>query len=219
MDIRIIIGFFIHLDKYLMLIIDKFGIYSYLILFLIIFAETGFVVTPFLPGDSIIFAAGTFTAMGSFNIIPLYLILVIAAILGDTINYWIGHKIGPEIFRKDTRFIKKEHLEKTKAFYEKHGGKTIILARFIPIVRTFAPFVAGVGLMNYTKFLIFNITGGVLWVSLFLFLGYFFGNIKFVKDNFELTVLFIILVSVVPVITEFIKSRKKFDEVKVSDKS
>ena len=216
MNIKIFIDFFIHLDKYLGIIIDKFGVYSYVILFLIIFMETGFVVTPFLPGDSILFAVGALSALSYFKIFNIYIHLLIAAILGDTVNYWIGHKIGPKIFSIDTRFIKKEYLEKTKRFYEKHGGKTIILARFVPIIRTFAPFVAGVGVMNYSKFLLFNVIGGVLWITLFLFLGYFFGNIPFVKEYFEYAVLIIILVSIIPILFEVIKSKSKkkvIDEV------
>ena len=202
-----LIDYFLHLDKYLGLAIERFGAFSYALLFLIIFMETGFVVTPFLPGDSLIFASGTLSALGHFDILTLYILLVIAAVLGDTVNYWIGHKIGPKIFEKDSRFIKKRHLEKTKSFYEKHGGKTIILARFVPIVRTFAPFVAGIGLMNYPKFLSFNFIGGFLWVSIFLFLGYFFGNIQFVKDHFELVVLLIILISILPMIFELVKHK------------
>lgn len=209
MLLKNIIDIFIHLDKYLGLIIDRFGSLTYIILFFVIFMETGFVVTPFLPGDSIVFAVGTFSAMGFLHIIPMYVLLLSAAILGDTANYWIGHKIGPKIFEKDSRFIKKEYLEKTKAFYEKHGGKTIILARFVPIIRTFAPFVAGVGIMNYRKFLTYNIVGGFLWITLFLFLGYFFGNIPFVKEHFEYAVLLIVLISLVPMIIEYIKAKRE----------
>ncbi len=209
MLLKNIVDIFIHLDKYLGLIIDKFGIFSYVILFFVIFMETGFVVTPFLPGDSIVFAVGTFSAMGFLHLIPMYVIFLSAAILGDTANYWIGHRIGPKIFEKDSRFIKREYLEKTKAFYEKHGGKTIILARFVPIVRTFAPFVAGVGIMNYRKFLTYNVVGGFLWITIFLFLGYFFGNIPFIKKNFEYAVLFIILVSVIPMVIEYIKAKRE----------
>ncbi len=208
MVLKNILDIFLHLDKYLEIIIQRFGSLTYIILFFVIFMETGFVVTPFLPGDSILFAVGAFSAMGYFKIITVYIMLFIAAVLGDTVNYWIGHSIGPIIFEKDTRFIKKEYLEKTKKFYEKHGGITIILARFIPIIRTFAPFVAGVGIMNYGKFIFYNVIGGFLWVSLFLFLGYFFGNIQFVKDNFELTIIVIILISVVPVILEAFKAKK-----------
>lgn len=208
MSLHNIFDLFIHLDKYLAILIEKFGIFSYLILFFIIFMETGFVVTPFLPGDSILFAAGAFAALGSFNIFYLYLGLLFAAIIGDTVNYWIGHKLGQKIFEKENRFIKKEYLEKTKLFYQKHGGKTIILARFVPIVRTFAPFVAGVGIMKYSKFIAYNVIGGFLWVTIFLFLGYFFGNIQFVKDNFEITIFVIIGISVLPMVFEYIKEKR-----------
>jgi len=163
MDFKFLIDIFLHLDKYLGFVIDKFGVFTYIILFLIIFAETGFVVTPFLPGDSILFAVGALSAVGQLNILTLYVVILAAAILGDTVNYWIGYRIGPKIFENDNKYIKKEYLNKTKSFYEKHGGKTIILARFIPIIRTFAPFVAGVGIMNYRKFIIYNIFGGTLW--------------------------------------------------------
>ncbi len=209
MNISEILSFFLHLDKYLQIIIEKFGFFSYAVLFLIIFMETGFVVTPFLPGDSIIFAAGAFSAVGTFDVFSLFLILFIAAVLGDTVNYWIGHRIGPKIFERDSKFIKKEHLEKTKTFYKKHGGITIVLARFIPIVRTFAPFVAGIGVMDYKKFLSYNVAGGFLWVGLFLLLGYFFGNIPFVKENFELAIIVVVLVSVVPVVVEILKTKRK----------
>jgi|SRR3972149_10778214 len=214
MDFKFLIDIFLHLDKYLGFVIDKFGVFTYIILFLIIFAETGFVVTPFLPGDSILFAVGALSAVGQLNILTLYVVILAAAILGDTVNYWIGYRIGPKIFENDNKYIKKEYLNKTKSFYEKHGGKTIILARFIPIIRTFAPFVAGVGIMNYRKFIIYNIFGGTLWVTLFIFLGYFFGNIKFVKDNFELAIVAIIFISVVPVFFEIIKT--KLEKTKTS---
>lgn len=213
MDIKVIFTFFLHLDKYLQLIIERFGNITFAILFLIIFMETGFVITPFLPGDSILFAAGAFSALGFIKLVPLLIILFLAAVTGDTLNYWIGHAIGPNIFKKESRFIKKKYLDRTKAFYEKHGGITIILARFIPIIRTFAPFVAGVGVMNYGRFIIFNIIGGFLWVTLFTFLGYFFGNIQLVRDNFEFAVLIIIFISVVPVIVEVIKSKNEEGKV------
>jgi membrane-associated protein len=201
---------FLHLDKYLGQIISQYGTLTYLLLFLVIFMETGLVVTPFLPGDSLIFAAGTFAspALGSvLNIWVLWILLIAAAILGDTVNYWIGHAIGPRAFSGEVRFLKKEYLDRTHAFFEKYGGKTIILARFVPIVRTFAPFVAGVGEMTYGKFISYNVIGGVLWVTIFLWLGYFFGNLPFVQDHFSLIVIAIILISVMPAVYEFLKAR------------
>ncbi|KKR11541.1 MAG: hypothetical protein UT39_C0006G0047 [Candidatus Woesebacteria bacterium GW2011_GWA1_39_21] len=207
MNLKFVFDFIFHLDKYLLTIIDQYGVLTHVFLFLIIFVETGFVITPFLPGDSIIFAAGTFSALGYFTLLPLFLNLFLAAVAGDTVNYFIGKKIGPKIFERDSRFIKKEHLLRTRLFYEKHGGKTIILARFIPIIRTFAPFVAGVGIMNYKRFVFFNIIGAFLWVGLFLSLGYFFGNIPFIKNNFEATILVIILISIIPISIEVIKSK------------
>ena len=200
---------FFHLDKYLDILIKDFGVYSYVILFFVIFMETGFVVTPFLPGDSILFASGAFAALGSLNVFYVFIILFIAAILGDTVNYWIGYRLGPKVFEKDSKLIKREYLEKTKRFYEKHGGKTIVLARFIPIVRTFAPFVAGVGIMKYPKFILFNILGGFLWTAVFIFAGYYFGNIDFVKNNFEIVVLAIVFISIIPMILEVVKSKTK----------
>jgi len=169
--------------------------------------ETGLVVTPFLPGDSLILAAGSFAALGVLNPWLLFILLSLAAILGDTANYWIGHYIGPKAFSGNIRFLKKEHLDKTHEFYEKYGGKTIILARFVPIVRTFAPFVAGVGTMTYGKFITYNVVGGVLWVGLFTSLGYFFGNLPFVKENFEIAILAIIFISLLPMIYEFVKAK------------
>jgi membrane-associated protein len=206
--IKTIIDIFLHLDKNLANVISTFGIYTYVFLFLIIFCETGLVVTPFLPGDSLLFAGGTFAAIGSLDIWILYIIVLIAAILGDTVNYWIGHKFGPKVFTKNYRFLKKEHLEKTHKFYEKHGGKTIILARYIPIIRTFAPFVAGVGNMSYGKFISYNIIGGISWVSLFIFGGYFFGNIPIVRKNFEFVIIAIVFVSVLPAAIEYIKHKR-----------
>jgi membrane-associated protein len=202
-----LIDLFLHLDVYLDEIIRNFGIWSYAILFLVIFMETGFVVTPFLPGDSLLFTVGAFSARGSFNVWFIYILLFLAAIIGDTINYWIGNKIGPRVFEREYRFLNRSHLEKTQAFYEKHGGKTIVLARFVPIVRTFAPFVAGVGTMEYKRFVFFNIFGAFLWTTMFIFLGYFFGNIPFVQKNFELLVVAIIVISVLPMVVEFIRDR------------
>lgn len=207
--LKTILDFFLHIDKNLGLIIQTYGTLSYAILFFVIFMETGFVVTPFLPGDSLLFAAGALTAQGSFNILLLFVLLVLAAFLGDTINYWIGHFLGPKVFEKDHRFLKKEHLRKAQVFYEKHGGKAIILARFVPIIRTFAPFVAGIGTMNYPKFISYNLIGGIAWVTLFLFGGYFFGTIPFVQKNFELVMIAIVLISLVPILLEKLKSRGK----------
>lgn len=206
--IKEIIDFVLHLDKHLNNIILQYGTLTYLILFLVIFAETGLVFTPFLPGDSLIFAAGTFAAQGSFNVHILFLILAAAAIIGDTVNYWIGHYFGLKIFEKNSRFLKKEYLERTHKFYEKYGGKTIILARFVPIVRTFAPFVAGVGSMTYAKFISFNIIGGAVWCALFVYGGYYFGNLLFVKNNFSLVIILIIFVSIMPGITEYLRHKR-----------
>ena len=205
--VKTLVDLFLNLDKHLSVVIQTYGLWTYLLLFLIIFMETGFVVTPFLPGDSLIFAAGTFAGMGDLNIGLLFLLLAGAAILGDTANYWIGHYIGPKAFSGNIRFLKKEYLDRTHAFYEKHGGKTIILARFIPIIRTFAPFVAGVGKMSYGHFIAYNVVGGLAWVALFSFGGYFFGNLKIVQDNFAVVVVAIILISVMPMIYELVKSR------------
>lgn len=202
-----LIDLFLHLDKHLNEIILQYGALTYLILFLVIFAETGFVFTPFLPGDSLLFAAGTFAAIGSFNVHILFLLLSTAAIIGDSVNYWVGQYIGLKLFERKSRFLKKEYLDRTHKFYEKHGGKTIILARFIPIVRTFAPFVAGIGAMTYSKFLAYNIIGGILWCAIFIYGGYFFGNLSFVKNNFSFVIVAIILISVLPMLIEYLKHR------------
>ncbi len=196
------IDIFLHLDKHLNEIISQYGLWTYGILFFIIFMETGFVVTPFLPGDSLLFAAGTFAALGALNVYVLFALLATAAILGDTANYWIGHYIGERAYTGEIRWIRKEYLDRTHAFFEKHGGKTIFLARFVPIVRTFAPFVAGVGRMSYGYFISFNFFGGVVWVGLMLMAGYFFGNIPVIKHNFSLAILGIIAVSLIPVAWE-----------------
>jgi membrane-associated protein len=208
--VKSVIDFILHLDTHLSELIQSYGAWTYGILFIIIFFETGLVVTPFLPGDSLIFAAGTFAARGDLNIVLLFVLLAAAAIIGDTANYWIGKKLGPKVFQKEnSRIFKKEYLERTHNFYEKYGAETIIIARFIPIIRTFAPFVAGIGRMSYFKFLSYNIVGGIGWVALFSFGGYFFGNIPFVRKNFSLVIIAIILISLVPAFLEFLKHRKK----------
>ncbi|MFA6518237.1 MAG: DedA family protein [Candidatus Shapirobacteria bacterium] len=219
--IKTIIDFFLHIDKNLAWIIGAFGGWSYAILFLVIFVETGLVIMPFLPGDSLLFAAGALTAsLGVFNIFLLWGLMIMAAFVGDTVNYWIGHTIGSKAFDPNYRLkvfsyelrvskiLKPEYLIKAQGFYDKHGGKAIILARFVPIVRTFAPFVAGVSKMSYPKFLSFNLVGGALWVSAFVWGGYLFGNIPLVKDNFHYSVVLIVLISVVPIGVEWVKSRR-----------
>lgn len=202
-----VIDIFINLDVYLGDIIQRFGLWTYLILFMIIFAETGFVVTPFLPGDSLLFVAGTFAALGALDVKILYVLLLVAAIIGDTINYHIGQYIGPKVFAKEMRFLNKKNLLKTQAFYERHGGKTIIIARFIPIIRTFAPFVAGVGSMSYLRFLSFNVIGAFIWVTVALLGGYYFGNLPFVKDNFTLVIFAIIGTSLIPPVYAYLKKQ------------
>jgi len=199
--------FILHIDRHLSEIIADYGTWTYLILFTIVFIETGLVVFPFLPGDSLLFAAGALAATGSLNVWVVFGLLAAAAILGDTVNYWIGNRVGPRVFKEDVRFLKREHLERTQKFYEKHGGKTIFLARFIPIIRTFAPFVAGVGTMRYGKFIAYNVVGGLVWTSGFTFAGYFFGNIPIVRDNFGLVVIAIIVISVLPVVYELLQHR------------
>jgi membrane-associated protein len=208
--IKSVVDFVLHLDVHLSELIQTYGVWTYFILFVVIFCETGLVVTPFLPGDSLIFAAGTFAARGDLKVVVLFLVLAAAAVIGDTVNYWIGKIIGPKVFQKEnSRIFKKQYLERTHRFYEKYGAETIIIARFVPIVRTFAPFVAGIGRMTYGKFLSYNIVGGVAWVALFTFGGYFFGNIPFVKKNFSLVIIAIILISLLPMVYEFLKHRKK----------
>ncbi len=201
------VDIFLHLDKHLNTIIINYGIWTYLLLFLIIFCETGLVVTPFLPGDSLLFAAGALAASGSLHITVLLALLMIAAIGGDTINYWIGNVIGPRVFNERMRFLKREHLERTHQFYARYGGKTIIIARFIPIFRTFAPFIAGIGSMSYWRFISYNVLGGVVWIALFLLGGFFFGNIPVVQHNFTLVILAIIVISLLPPVYEFVRRR------------
>lgn len=213
MIFKTVLDFFLHIDEHLGWVIETYGVLTYGIMFAIIFMETGFVVTPFLPGDSLIFAIGIFAARGSFNQILIYLLLLLAAFLGDTVNYWIGHYVGPVAFEGKNRFLKKEHLNKAQKFYEKHGGKAIVLARFVPIVRTFAPFVAGIGKMDYGKFIFYNLLGGFLWVSLFMWAGYFFGNVPFVEHNFHYVMVVIILISIVPIGIEWWKAKHEKSEI------
>jgi membrane-associated protein len=202
------VDLFLHIDEHLNAVIDEYGAWTYAILFLIIFLETGIVVTPFLPGDSLLFAAGAFAAGGALEVSVLLVLLSAAAILGDSANYAIGSRVGPKVFQKeDVRFLNKKHLERTHGFYERHGGKTIIIARFVPIVRTFAPFVAGIGSMTYGKFLSYNVVGGILWVSIFVVGGYLFGNIAVVEDNFSFIIVAIVLISVMPAVVEYVRQR------------
>ena len=204
-----LVDYILHLERYLPILIQNFGLWTYLILFVIIFMETGFVVTPFLPGDSLIFAAAATAALAGskLQIGWLFVLFCLAAILGDTANYWIGHKIGPRAFSGDVRFLKKEYLDRTHTFFEKYGGKTIIIARFVPIVRTFAPFVAGVGEMTYLHFITYNIVGGIAWVTLFTVMGYGFGNLQFIQEHFSLVVIGIIILSVMPAVWEVMRAR------------
>jgi len=204
-----LIDFILHIDTYLSEIIANYGAWTYGLLFLVIFMETGFVVTPFLPGDSLIFAASTFAARGVLDPWILFLLLSFAAVAGDTVNYWIGHRIGGRAYSGEIRWIKKEYMDRTHAFFEKHGGKTIFLARFVPIIRTFAPFVAGISRMSYGFFLRWNIIGGITWVATFTLLGYFFGTIPFVEKNFELVIIAIVLISFIPAVVEAVKARRE----------
>lgn len=204
------IEIFLHLDKHIDTVVQNYGVWTYLILFLIIFCETGLVVTPVLPGDSLLFVVGAVAALGSLDLWLLFALLSVAAVLGDTVNYGVGHYIGPRVFLKTgSRIFKKEYLDRTHAFYEKYGGKTIILARFVPIVRTFAPFVAGVGAMSYTRFIAYNVIGGLSWISLFIFGGYLFGNIPAVKHYFSLVIIAIIIISILPGAVEFMRHRRR----------
>jgi len=206
--VHLFIDYFLHLDRHLNVVIQTYGMWTYAILFLIVFCETGLVVTPILPGDSLLFAAGAFAASGALQVQPLCVLLSIAAIGGDTVNYWVGHLVGPAIFQQQRiRFMKKEYLDRTHEFYERHGGKTIILARFVPIIRTFAPFVAGIGRMTYLHFITYNVVGGIAWIALFVLGGYFFGNIPLVKENFTLVILAIVFISILPGIIEFTRQR------------
>lgn len=208
----IVMEFILNLDKHLKELVSQYGFLTYGILFAIVFAETGLVVTPFLPGDSLLFASGAIAALGSFHLGIILITLMTAAVLGDTVNYWIGHFFGKKLVDNPRiRFINQEHIDKTEQFFEKYGGKTIILARFVPIVRTFAPFVAGVGSMEYGKFIAYNIIGGALWVSIFTLAGYFFGNMPFIQENFHYVIFTIIGLSLVPIGYEYVQRRRHPD--------
>ena len=205
--IKLMIDFVLHIDKYVGVLAETFGVFTYAILFLIIFLETGLVITPFLPGDSLLFVLGAFSAQGTFNVLLLFILLVIAAILGDSVNYWIGNYFGERVFA-NSRFFRKEHLERTKEFYRKHGGKAVVLGRFAPIIRTFVPFVAGVGKMNYPTFLTYNILGAIVWIALFLFAGYFFGNLPLVEKNLTVIIYIIVVISFIPIILEYVRHKR-----------
>jgi len=202
--IKFMFDFILHIDTHLGQIIATYGVMTYAILFIIIFMETGLVFTPFLPGDSLLFAAGAFAALSSLNIVALLVLLFVAAVLGDTANYWIGHFFGKQIIAHPKIPIDEEHIKETQKFYKKHGGKTIIIARFMPIIRTFAPFVAGIGTMDYVQFLLYNVIGAAIWVLLATLAGFFFGNIPFVRDNFSLVILGVIIISIIPLTYEYI---------------
>lgn len=206
-----LVSLVLHVDQHLAEIVRQFGVWTYVILFGIVFLETGIVLTPFLPGDSLLFAAGALAAAYPETLDPvhLFVVLAIAAILGDTANYWIGHHLGPRVFRENVRFLNRENLMRTEAFYEKHGGKTIIIARFVPIIRTFAPFVAGIGSMAYGRFLAFNVIGGLIWTGGFIFAGYYFGNLPVVKENFGLVIVAIIILSLLPPVWEYVQHRRQ----------
>lgn len=210
-----LLSLFLHLDQHLSNLAAQYGGWVYLILFLIVFCETGLVVTPFLPGDSLLFAAGSLAAIGSMNVHALFLLLTVAAIIGDTVNYAAGHYFGEKAFRTDARILKSAYLDRTHQFFARHGGKTIVIARFVPIIRTFAPFVAGAGRMDYRYFLLYNITGAIAWTALFLYGGYFFGNLPIVKRNFSLVILVIIILSILPGIIEYWRQRRATVAVRI----
>lgn len=207
-DILAFINIILHIDEYLLILIQNYGFLTYAIIFIIIFIETGLVITPFLPGDSLLFAAGALASLGNLKVLLIIFILSLAAILGDTVNYYIGKYLGPKVFRyENSKWLNKKYLLRTQEFYDKHGKKTIILARFIPVIRTFAPFVAGIGKMKYSEFIKYNIIGGIVWVLLFTLGGYFFGNIPFVQENFSLVILAIIFISFLPLVSEIFKAK------------
>ena len=208
--IRQLLDILLHLDRHLDTIIQQYGVWTYLILFLIIFCETGLVVTPILPGDSLLFAVGTFAARDALDLGLLLVLLSVAAVAGDTVNYAIGYRVGPQIFRKEgVRFLNREYLDRTHRFYERHGAKTIVIARFVPIIRTFAPFVAGVGRMSYARFVTYNVAGGVGWIATLVLGGYLFGNISVVRQNFTLVIFAIIVLSILPGVIEFLRQRSR----------
>lgn len=201
------IDLILHLDKHLVDLVNQYQSWTYAILFLIIFAETGLVVTPFLPGDSLLFAVGALASKGELSVSLVVVLLILAAVIGDSVNYWVGRSLGPRVFSSESsRWFNRRHLDRTHAFYEKYGGKTLIFARFMPIVRTFAPFVAGIGKMTYPKFLAYSVSGGILWISLLTYAGYFFGEIPIVKRNFSLVIVAVIAISLLPAVVEFLKS-------------
>ena len=201
------IDFILHIDVHLATIVSQYGGWTYGILFLIIFCETGLVVTPFLPGDSLLFATGALAAATDLNVILLFILLTAAAIIGDAVNYWVGKTVGEKLFDGRIRYLRREHLDRTHAFYEKYGGKTIVIARFVPIVRTFAPFVAGMGSMSYAKFAAYNVAGGIIWIGSLLAAGFLFGNLPIVRDNFGLVIIAIIILSILPAVVEIIRGR------------
>ncbi len=203
-----VVDYVMHLDTHLTALVDGYGVWAFAILFLIIFCETGLVVTPFLPGDSLLFAAGAVAATGALNVSVLIVLLIVAAILGDSVNYWIGSAFGARAFKEDARILKTDYLRRTQDFYSRYGGKTIVIARFVPIVRTYAPFVAGIARMHYPRFLRYNITGGILWIIVFVLGGYLFGNIPFVENNFGLLIIAVILLSVAPMVFEYARTRR-----------
>lgn len=208
MDFAALVDLLLHLDRHLVWVAHNYGAWIYALLFLIVFCETGLVATPFLPGDSLLFVAGTIAAAGAMDVHLVVILLIVAAVLGDTVNYWIGKAVGPRVFHEErARFFRKEYLDRTHRFYERHGGKTIVIARFVPVIRTFAPFVAGIGTMDYRRFLLFNVTGAVLWVTSLTYAGYFFGNLPWVKANLTLVILGIILLSISPGIFEYLRHR------------
>jgi membrane-associated protein len=207
LTLKWILDFFLHIDRNLLAVAHQYGAWSYGILFAILFMETGLVIAPFLPGDSLLFAAGALAGAGAFQLGWLLVLCVIAAFVGDTVNYWIGRTAGPQILEKGHKLIKKEHIHKAQEFYKKHGGFAIVLSRFVPIVRTFAPFVAGISEMKYTTFMLFNLLGGILWVGLLVMAGFFFGNIAVVKAHFDLVILAIAAISVIPIVIEYVKER------------